>query len=593
MGRNIGQLFKLIDVMSEAPALNANGQSRFKSTGGAWCTLFALVAIIGYSGFAIHEYTQWIVVGVSKRADPVDSLPLIDLKEARLFPLIASFAVEENNKTMDDIYDYIYPSFEYPVLIDQEIKIWSAPMVPCKNLSLELFLKYYPLKDGADYYEENSKFILCVDFRKVEKELAKNGTKPFVLLEGEEATIKFYPCDPKISKNCTSLTEETRAEMFTYLDLNLLYIGRQLYTNNFEDPVRYHHVEKHHSFYLKANEMQVMTSEIGAALVEDHFGWPYRALNSSTYLTVERLKQHTKAVEDQDLFCTKQQRLSNDAEDECFEYVKINLSLGSRKELQVYSRRFKTLLDIIGAIGGFKTIIWLLASFSYQFWSGIVCRYTISKKVFGVQSSPFDWCCLRKKKEVDMSEFLRDPNVKVELSASSPLVASAIESVDQFLDVYWLVGQLALLRILVSCMIDGRTQALGPKAMLCLRFLDDDPRALDSPFVPLARDRENVIEHNDFEIPSDQSTSKPAPKTLIIEEGDYLLKKADQGVSGTGPSLDPVQVRVAVQNTVKAYQDDIFLQVQTARLDSGRQSMQPAQVGDGALATSLMEDSHD
>ena len=294
--------------------------------------------------------------------------------------------------------------------------------------------------------------------------------------------------------------------------------------------------------------------------IEDERGFPFTTevkhrfgdqLNWESYVSVKQEKPIN-------LTCTaaqRQQILS------CLPYMRTQFEQQTKFDQTLIKRQLISMTEVFSKVGGLYTTIMLFVTFIYkQVFRRVrnFAKMSLAKKVFDVKV-PSRGCCKRKD---------RDPEIaKQEIREIQELRAS-MKMVDECLDVYTLVREICLLKMLLSFAIDKQTQELIPKNLCQLKLLElkkkrkvshdidyladsqkqeQKMEGLQTPFVDSNDDWENGNEKGSMPY---QSTEKIAQETLFIENKDENQK------FDTEPK-EPTDFRFMMQNAVYQFQASI------------------------------------
>lgn len=130
-----------------------------------------------------------------------------------------------------------------------------------------------------------------------------------------------------------------------------------------------------------------------------------------------------------------------------------------RKEASITQRKFMSFTDLLSSVGGVYSSIWLLTSLLFsQFFSSAV-NFNIVERVFSLKKGT-KWSCLKKKRRFELV------GGESHLKPSEKNFQSAVEVVEECLDVYSIVRQLTVLRVLTSFLLDSKSHKLCPTTVL-------------------------------------------------------------------------------------------------------------------------------
>ena len=462
----ISDLFKKMDRLSEPPSLTVKGNKRFRGKTGACCSLMAICIVLFFAIYKLWDFFQQKVMSIVIKTAQSEAVYEINMRENRLFPIFEPFNEQYFSFRMQIVN---YAKSKDGKLVEYEINL---PFVRCITLSNSLFDKYYKLdnQNSARILKNMRDLNYCIDAEYLEDELAKvqeqyqlEKISDVVLRVTVDASfskdsgrfvIGVFPCNSDKHATCASLTEaeKTKAMQSSSFGGRIQYIEPLVNPENTTSPVQYSQIANSKMFFPKANESLYVQDAYQVNYIEDERGFPFSKKRAARYVT-KSMTDSFSLSEAVPLKCTTAQFSNNS----CNPYYAV-MSI-PRKEASITQRKFMSFTDLLSSVGGFYSSIWLMTSLLFsQFFSSAV-NFNIVERVFSLKKGT-KWSCLKKKRRF---ELVGGEN---HLKPSEKNFQSAVEVVEECLDIYSLVRQLTVLRVLTSFLLDSKSQKLCPTTVL-------------------------------------------------------------------------------------------------------------------------------
>ena len=237
--------------------------------------------------------------------------------------------------------------------------------VPCSDLLLKGYRKEDIIGSNPGFFDAAfDKFLLCVD---------KDPKQP-LLVTGQAAglhqiisNINIYPCS--LDSGCVPTSELSR--------LGFIFSRAQKSTdlNNFENPVTTL-ISADDYFTIDPSQQQYYISTLAQYKIIDSKGFLLPETVSKVYSQIEQMQPTNKIRLDEKTHCTLQELDSF----ECQAYVTLSFQSGGQK--YTIHRKYKSLLETIGDIGGINEITLFVAGMIYYLFHKVAVKKFLVWQVF-------------------------------------------------------------------------------------------------------------------------------------------------------------------------------------------------------------------
>ena len=469
-------LFLMLDTISEGPGLTINGRKRFESKTGAALCLLGHLSVFMVVLLQLNQFFHWRVMGVTETGLYQKQVPTIDLKKGRLLPLIRWKFKDTVVERPHDLY-----------LIEMSFWMWArrpnsnyeemplrvtTKMAQCNELPSDVVHKFYKLDDDDEVLDSYWGGLLCfnaTDFHsniaRARANLSNHGWELVPLTEKNLSTtslsqsvqLNVYPCDPHMSEFCRDMTEEQRRTLMKNARLDLYMIGRHQDFENSARPFSYENLEQKMIINPRLNEGKSVIINLGRTFIQDNYGLPFKMSTNKNLDWISDIEKSSVGYGEEQipLKCTKYDRRN----DTCHMYASISMRYHTSQEVRIVHRRFKSLADTLATIGGIRTVIWIGIGLFYQW---VLARFAnlnmklLVEQIFGIRLPYIRWCktkVIKKKTPKETQEEQEKVNRAYEFASST---------VEDYLDVRFLVKQLMNLRVLVNCLMCNKSQSISP-----------------------------------------------------------------------------------------------------------------------------------
>lgn len=478
----IAYYFKKLDRLSEGPTLTVDGNSRFQTKRGATCTLLAYFVFLSAAFYMVIDFQKRKVLGSMSNTlqiavEEYDNNKM-DVAKSKLMPLIKPGAFW-NDKVFDP--EQIYSlEFEYLFYHEhainsgghQEATNYTTKFTNCSRLSDHILRKYY-----IDRSLFKIDLYYCVDVEKIEDAHAalyrNNGYKfvpPLTISHSKSNTlkVKVLPCNRDLNAKCAQLNETRRDQFLTGTNsadhFSIVSVMTLVNLENYENPLRFSIVGGDRAVRLTKSGGYRFATSLSPTYIKDELGFPFSKNISGSFASKT---ETTLPAVGGFIPLTCSEATKRDAK-LCPSYYENNININEDKgivKLISIQRKFKTLSEVVSEIGGMYSGIWLGVSFIYSLLFEGVGKYNIVEKMFGLKEAIICFCIkrlTRRSMGIDGSSYLVTPRV----------FKAAKAVIEESLDVYSLVQQLALLKLFLNFAFNKESKKSGLRKLLQLKLAE-------------------------------------------------------------------------------------------------------------------------
>ena len=277
--------------------------------------------------------------------------------------------------------------------------------------------------------------------------------------------VRILPCISDNNVDCANLTPDSRKEAIRNRDFALNVGNFDLAVNieNLTKPVQPHELLSEKALYAKGDETFNYQQQMVTTYIEDLFGFPFKNRNLTSYVSMFNTNFFERDSEIKTSCSFKEVDTQSTT---CPPYFVLEMRQNPKKIVELIQRKYLTPIELISNIGGFYTAIWLAFTLSYKLFFSSIIKYKMVERMFGfVVHSRFSCCRNSKSRFSATTAALFNPAVEN--------YNSALKVLDGCLDVYSLVQQLTLLRIILDFMLEPRAKELGPSTALSQQTIQD------------------------------------------------------------------------------------------------------------------------
>ena len=374
--KSLADYFKSIDRLIDSPRLNVNGDSRYKSCCGAFCTLLAWTIVLGGALYYISEYFANPVAAITfDNTHPgIQEHKSYDMRASNLFPQL-----ELVNKSAMLALTYFTPTFQFftdPLVngredVDQYFKL--SIMVPCDSMNDDQYLRYYQMEKG----NRNLTGMFCVNSTELDQ-------YPKANIANRHSLVTILPCIQEFSDQCMNASKQGNSSRYNVR----LYSTAKLYYPEAKFDY-FQSTSKSYNRFKLVDESRAIgfghRVRLGAnrIVVEDYLTFPQKKHVVGEHTSFKRVEFDSKykcnSMID-GLPYSKVNNITSDAPQCYMVYISIN-SLQEESFLTV-TRRYKSIMNVWSSIGGFFAIIWKIFPFIYKYLFARFTKYDFTNSFF-------------------------------------------------------------------------------------------------------------------------------------------------------------------------------------------------------------------
>lgn len=506
--------------------------------------LFAVAATFMVLNFLKRQVLGSMTNNLQISAEEYE-LNKLEIAKTKLMPLLkigTSFTAKDFD--IEQLFSLEFEFVHFPeVPMSKSYFELRAKFIKCSNLSDDLLQKYYIDKNlfhVLGYY--------CVDLAKLEKDLLKiyqdnnyQLAPPLKISHfwRDSMFIKIYPCNPDQNSKCGKVTEAQRDEALKNHDFSIALASFSTLVNleDYANPLKFRGVRVEKVLDLRKDSSIHVNSSILPTYIKDEFDFPFSSNTSGTFSSDVKSVRENKN-KNIPLSCTDNFRQLFD----CPFYYENRINVNERDDvikINRIERKFKTLSELVSSIGGLYSGIWLGITLFYSLLFEGIGNQKITEKIFGLKESI---SCMYKKtlrlksKGIDGKRYLVSPRV----------FKAARTVIDETLDVYSLVQQLTLLKMLLCFAFNDRPQTSGPSSALQLKLAEKTD----------ADEKDDQDQSSSFEQKDDQDTNPSPHDNIFFKENPFEYKEPPNNLSNDESSPNKTQEQTKENPIIKLMQVD-------------------------------------
>ena len=366
---------KIIDIFAPEIKLNIDGKKGLKTYAGAFLTMF-YVAIMGL----VTTYVSLSYINKEKPMTMSTSFSTakyheIDLVSNKLLPLITTLN-GATSLTVDEVPKYITIQMMQTkwnftegrtagVRTERELKV-----VPCMSLSEAEWANYEYVKDDVIIQNFVRSYSYCISSIPDMTVSGKSSDETYV-----QIVIRVKPCI--LGSQCKSASELSQLNIFLGVPETNFNLSNQ------ENPYKFNvNLEKQFSIIPESSQLYFANLQLNQVM--DYLGfipsWELRA----EFFDYKNVITSSRKRLDSYLTCSAS-NLNNSRT--CPSYIEFTIR--SSSIVNQVNRRYKTLSETFGEIGGLNAIVFLAFGFFYLLYHQFVLDALILNQVYGALfSSP-------------------------------------------------------------------------------------------------------------------------------------------------------------------------------------------------------------
>jgi len=459
------------DFIGHGFELYSQGNRCKKSFFGGILWISAHVMVLIYLANSVSKYLNHTNPNVSRESVyNYMSNPLDMVKEKQL-PMFMVFTLSETIKA-EDVLRRFNISFEVVMRNRTDVPKIYLPVVPCHTLSKESILFLAQNIENFMHFEEKfNANMLCVD-PSSHRPILSGSTDGFV--NTVYSNLIFKPCT------------EGRDGCIPNMDLNNWSVAMVKidYVDKYADyskPIRYLWNLDDVFYFSKSHEQRIRTF-LKRTEIYNSRGFPYGNDMVLSYanegnqkrLLIDRVNTNTSCQEG----------------GLCSWYLSfVTTSTGTVDKI---TRNYTSFPDVLGSIGGFRSVLMILVLFIYKYSNNGSEEATLVEAVFGIKvPKAYNLGCCHCKKKI------KDEESEI-VGLSRGKVKEAYNCIMQVMDIGNVFRELCTVKMLGMMMIDTKQHVLAPWAVLNSHLLDmrDKESANQLPAIDALDDQYSVIERN-------------------------------------------------------------------------------------------------
>lgn len=345
-----------LDFLSPHLRLNFEGHGGVRTIWGALLTFIYILVLIGSATLTWRSYLRTDnPVSMSETLQTEES-PLIDLKKSNLLPIIYGIAGYSDIVQVEELPTYMtvlgflqkWKTFIDPVtgLAKTLPELVLIPFVPCKTLSPEKLAMYDYMKSSPVVHSMVMPHGLCMDAKDDASVFGKIGDSSFQLV-----SVYIKPCSLTPSTLC-----KDRAGI-SGLRLHVVTPDTSFEQTNFEKPFS-QSPNGDMLYYLNPSAVQTNFVRLKKTISNDYIGvlpkWTYR----ESFFDIKDILYNINERDNTILSCSMATIMYKTL---CPSYLEYHFK--STGTLMRIGRRYKTILETFGEIGGVNGILYALLLF--------------------------------------------------------------------------------------------------------------------------------------------------------------------------------------------------------------------------------------
>lgn len=453
--------------------LNIQGDRKYRTLEGVWFTLAYLFIITAIAFNEFLGYIEYEPLTISKYSISHDH-PQIDMIKSRQLPGLLLYGQNGQMIQLDKIGQYITAVVEETAwvlgqdsgLAFQKKVSNSYRMVPCQSLSQSDFDDYFSYINKTNYLfislRQNG---LCTQLG---SELFVKGS--FQDSRHTTLSIAIKPCS--LSNDCSkdSLLESSY--------IHLISPKTGVNSTNSKSPL-IHFLDANNIYTLDPSRTQRTAINLQSHKLEDYIGVLPKWVETDTFFDAIRVEGLEGSRTNSKLSCTLQE--IEDLSPSCQSYYE--QTYRSSNSISVTRRKYKTMAETLGSIGGTNGVIIIVLTFLYspinrrkrdtylleKVYSLLVSEQSQITKIKSNRKSIWIRCICKKKTNTAEKKLIGDKCMDKR--------KIALERIQDSLDVVNIVRDFNFLKVLVHFIFENRHFGLAQLVGFDLWFKEREAEA--------------------------------------------------------------------------------------------------------------------
>ena len=464
---------KYLDMFALPIDLNIQGDRKYRTLEGVWFTLAYLFIITAIAVNEFLGYIEYEPLTISKYSISHD-YPQIDMIKSRQLPGLLLYGQNGQMIQLDKIGQYItavvqetaWVSGQDSGLAFQKKVSNSYRMVPCQSLSQSDFDDYFSYINKTNYLfislRQNG---LCTQLG---SELFVKGS--FQDSRHTTLSIAIKPCS--LSNDCSkdSLLESSY--------IHLISPKTRVNSTNSKSPVN-QFLDANNIYTLDPSRTQRTAINLQRHKLEDYIGILPKWVETDTFYDAIRVEGLEGSRTNSKLSCTLQE--IEDLSPSCQSYYE--QTYRSSNSFSVTQRKYKTMAETLGSIGGTNGVIIIVLTFLYspinrrkrntylleKVYSLLVSEQSQINKIKSNRKSLLKRCICKKKINTSGKKQIGDKGMDKR--------KIALERIQDSLDVVNIVRDFNFLKVLVHFIFENRHFGLAQLVGFDLWFKEREVEA--------------------------------------------------------------------------------------------------------------------
>ena len=384
---NLFGKFKLLDFMSKEIRLNIDGHHYLRTWLGFGLSLIYLGAMVTTLVIVFNNYFKNDNPTTYSETYVGTDAPTMDLKQDSFLPFIYAFDSSATPIPADSLKNYFTFSFYVFVQnttlnpdgsVNQTFDFIDFEVLPCSNLTQEQWKGYSYMKPNDLAYARMMSNGICI------------GSNRSVDIVGEKTDnifkrlyVEVYPCTQGAS--CVNLTELTSMYYLLVTPISNTKPKNKYQPVEFSADISAPH-------WILPNIMQSSENKLQVNQVMDYTDVKFlpQWVTRQTYIDIEDtiISQRSRSLN----FTNPKITCDSIYDDDCLVYFR-SIYLSSPK-LQIRYRKYVTLLDSFGTIGGINALLMGFLGIIYTFYEFKILQNNLADRLF--KTAQFQKLVLKK-----------------------------------------------------------------------------------------------------------------------------------------------------------------------------------------------------
>ncbi len=349
----------VLDLLAPEVKFNIEGKRSVRTRVGACLTILYFVTMVLAAVFIFKTYLRTDTPSSMSETFHLPNYPRVDLVEQRLLPIVFGYVGDEQSIFADDFARFVTLSVSKQTwysAIDEfgeavtKLKETFFDVIACKHLTPEELSMYEYFGKDSYLFQMISDYGMCI---KPSPELFVQGKGSDELFESVALRIK--PCSLDTGCAVTSVVEQ--------LNFYITLPQTSFDQTNLEHPYAVT-VNADALYYINPKAVQLYNARIKFNRVMDFIGVMPKWTERKSYFDIKEVFYNVASRLESQTTCPSSQVKDNS---QCSSYLE--LTLQSSGSVMRINRRYKTLSETCGELGGIKEVLLLIFLLCYYRYS--------------------------------------------------------------------------------------------------------------------------------------------------------------------------------------------------------------------------------